>query len=189
MLAVLGILAGIVSFASNIPYIYDTIKKKTKPHRVTWGIFFLLNIIFLGNQLAAGATNSIWLVVAFAIATGTVFALSLERGIGGTTKLDIIVLLGALVGVVIWQLLNAPLASVVANLIVASIATIPTYKKAWTHPETETKVSYSVGAFSAFLAAISVGKWDAALLLLPMYSIVYQGSIFLILMGRSKNSS
>jgi hypothetical protein len=181
MLTVIGLLGGILSLASNIPYIYDTLKKKTQPHRVTWGIFFLLNVIFLGNQLAAGATNSIWLVVAFTLSTCTVFMLSLRNGVGGSTKLDIVVLIGALSGVVIWQILDSPLASIIANLVVALIASIPTYKKAWRVPETETKISYSVGAFAAFLSAVSIGKFDIVLLLLPIYSILYQGTIFLIL--------
>ncbi len=188
MFAIIGVLAGIISFASNLPYIYDTIKRKTKPHRVTWGIFFLLNLIFLGNQLAAGATNSIWLVVAFAVSTFTIFLLSLRNGVGGSTKLDVVVLVGALLGVAIWQLLDAPVASIIANVTVAAIASIPTYKKAWTHPNTETKVSYSVGAFSALLSAISVGKLDFVLLLLPIYSVIYQGSIFLILIRRNFSS-
>ena len=181
MLAALGVFAGILSLIANIPYIIDTIKGKTKPHRVTWGIFFLLNLIFLANQLAAGATSSIWLVVAFATSTFIVFSLSVKLGIGGTSRLDILVLAGAMIGVVIWQLLDAPVASIIANLTVAAIASIPTYKKAWAHPETETTISYSVGAIAAAMSAISVGKLDFVLLLLPVYSVVYQSSIAVIL--------
>ncbi len=181
MFAAIGIFAGILSFLANIPYIIDTVKKKTKPHRVTWGVFFLLNIIFLANQLAAGATSSIWLVVAFAISTFTVFILSLRFGVGGTTKLDILVLLGAISGVIVWQLLDSPAPSIIANLIVAAVASIPTYKKAWTHPQTETTISYAVGAIAAILSAVSIGKFDILLLLLPIYSVAYQGSISIIL--------
>jgi len=184
MLAALGILAGILSLASNVPYIIDTVKGKTKPHRVTWGIFFLLNIIFLGNQLAAGATSSIWLVVAFTLSTFIIFSLSLRFGVGGTTKLDIILLFGALSGVVVWQMMDAPVASIIANILVATIASIPTYKKAWSQPGTETTISYSVGALAASLSAISIGKPDIVLLLLPVYSAVYQGSIAAILIRK-----
>ncbi len=185
MLALIGILGGILSFTSNIPYMYDTIKKKTKPHRVTWGIFFLLNIIFLGNHIAAGATSSIWLVVAFTLSTFTIFTLSLRNGVGGTTKLDIAVLIGAILGVVIWQLIHSPIASIIVNITCAAIASIPTYKKAWIHPQTETKISYSLGAFASLLSAVSVGKIDLALLLLPIYSFIYQGTIYIILIRRN----
>ena len=184
MYAVLGIVGGLLSLLSNVPYIIDTIKGRTKPHRVTWGIFFLLNCIFIANQLAAGATNSIWLVVAFAVSTGMVFALSFKKGTGGKDVLDLVVLVGALFGVVLWQVLDSPVASIVANLIVAAIASIPTYKKAWLYPQSETAVSYSLGAFAAILSVISVGKIDVALLLLPVYSIIYQGSIYFILIRK-----
>ena len=99
MYTILGILGGLLALISNIPYIRDILKKTTKPHRVTWGIFFLLNIIFLGNQLAAGATSSIWLVIAFTLSTLIIFSLSLKYGVGGTTKLDVMILIGSLVGV------------------------------------------------------------------------------------------
>jgi hypothetical protein len=181
MLVLIGILGGMLSFASSIPYIVDTIKKNTKPHRITWGIFFLLNLIFLGNQLAAGATSSLWLVVAFTLSTFTIFALSLKNGVGGTSRLDVVVLAGALMGVVIWQLLKVPLASIIANLAVAAIASVPTYKKAWTHPKSETPISYFLNGCAALLSTISVGNFNIALLLLPLYSFIYQGSIYLIL--------
>lgn len=181
MLQLIGIAGALLSFGSNIPYIVDTIKKKTKPHRVTWGIFFLLNIIFLGNQLAIGATNSLYLVIAFTVSSGSVFALSFKNGVGGTTKLDVVVLVGALGGVVLWQLLDEPLASVIANIAVAAIASVPTYRKSWLMPETETKIAYLLGAIAATMAAISVGEFNIPLLLLPVYSALYRGAIYLIL--------
>lgn len=188
MFAVIGILGGLLSLGANVPYILDTVKGRTKPHRVTWGIFFLLNVIFLANQLAAGATSSIWLVVAFTISTFTVFLLSIKRGTGGTSKLDIVILAGAILGLIVWQLMHSPVPSIIANLVVAAIASIPTYKKAWTHPHTETKISYSLGAVAALMSAISVGKLDVVLLLLPVYAVIYQGSIALVL-SRPQDSS
>lgn len=170
-----------MALSANVPYIRDILRGTTKPHRVTWGIFFLLNLIFLGNQLASGATSSIWLVVAFVISTFIIFSLSLKYGVGGTTRLDIIILVGALAGVVVWQALQAPLASVVANLTVASIAAVPTYRKAWREPASETKLAFLLGSIAAIFTILSVGELNLALLLLPVYSFAYNGSIYVIL--------
>jgi hypothetical protein len=189
MYTILGILGGLLALISNIPYIRDILKKTTKPHRVTWGIFFLLNIIFLGNQLAAGATSSIWLVIAFTLSTLIIFSLSLKYGVGGTTKLDVMILIGSLVGVGLWQILQAPIASVLANLVVATIAAIPTYRKAWLQPQTETKLSFLLGTIAAAFTVVSVGGMSLVLLLLPIYSVVYNGSIYLILTKRIRPAS
>lgn len=177
MLAFLGVFAGVLSLAGNIPYVIDTLKGKTKPHRVTWGIYFLLNIIFLANQTAAGATSSLWLIISFTLSSLTIFLLSLKFGVGGTTKTDIIVLIGALSGVVIWQILDTPAASVIANVLVSLISSIPTFQKAYLQPASETKLKWILGSIAALFAAISVGALSFTLLLLPVYSFFYQGFI------------
>ncbi|MGH9858085.1 MAG: hypothetical protein ACRD4B_09610, partial [Acidobacteriota bacterium] len=56
-----GVLSALVFIAGDIPYLTDTIKGTTKPQRVTWGVVSLLNGIGFANQLASGATNSLWL--------------------------------------------------------------------------------------------------------------------------------
>lgn len=181
MLEIIGVLGGLLAIAGSIPYMLDTYKKKIAPHRITWGIFTLVDIIAIANQLAAGATNSAWLVVGFALANLTIFVLSLRYGVGGTEKLDVVVLCGAVLGVVAWQISGNPIASIIANLIVITLALSPTYKKGWIDPESETSTVFFWGAIASLLAAISVGKLDYILLLIPVYTFVIQGVLFLIL--------
>lgn len=189
MLAIIGLSGGLLALLSNVPYVINTLKHKTKPHRVTWGIFFLLNIIFLGNHFAAGATSSLWLVIAFTISTFTIFALSFRYGVGGENKFDKLIIAGALIGVVIWQLLDAPIASIVANISVSVIAGLPTLKKAYKSPASETKIKWLVGSCAGLLTVLSVGELDLALLLLPVYTFIFQGTVFtLIEIGEKKLS-
>ena len=184
MLQVLGIAAAVLSLSSNIPYILDTIKGVTQPHRVSWGIFFLLNIISLANQAAAGATSSLWLIGAFTLSTLTIFSLSIKNGVGGSSKLDLIALFGSLAGVIVWQLIDSPTASIVANIIAGGIAGFPTIVKAYRKPESETKIKWFFGAIAGLLAALSVGELNVVLLLLPLDVFLYQGSIVVILILR-----
>jgi hypothetical protein len=181
MLEIIGVLGGLLAIAGSIPYMLDAYKKKINPHRVTWAILTLVDLIAIANQLAAGATNSVWLVVGFAVANFTIFALSLRHGVGGTEKLDIIVLCGAILGVVAWQISGHPVASIIANLVVITLALAPTYKKGWINPQSETSTVFLWGAIASLLAAISVGKLDYILLLAPIYTFVIQGVLFIIL--------
>ena len=184
MLQALGIAAAILSLSSNIPYILDTIRGVTQPHRVSWGIFFLLNIISLANQAAAGATSSLWLIAAFTLSTFIIFSLSIKNGVGGSSKLDLIALFGSLAGVVVWQLIDSPTASIIANIIAGGIAGFPTMVKAYKKPESETKNKWLFGSIAGLLAALSVGEVNIVLLLLPLDVFLYQGSIYLILVLR-----
>lgn len=162
---ILGILSSIVFIIGDIPYIRDTLKGTTKPHRVTWGVIFLINIITLANQIASGATNSLWLVATAAIVVGIIFFASLKNGVGGHSKFDLIALTLSLIGVVAWVIIEDPLASVIANSLVGIIAVLPTFKKARKDPESETGIAYLFGSISALMAFISVNEWNIALLL------------------------
>jgi hypothetical protein len=92
----LGILSGLVIVSGDVTYIIDAYKARTTPHRITWFIFTVLNIIDFANQAASGATNSLWLFAGAALATSIIFIISLFRGVGGYTKRDILILTGAL---------------------------------------------------------------------------------------------
>jgi hypothetical protein len=177
----IGIISALVFIIGDIPYLQDTFKGKIKPHRITWGIIALLNATGFANQYASGASNSLWLFGAGTLVTGLIFLGSLRNGVGGRTSTDMICLAIGLAGIALWVIFKSPLYSVFANIIADIAALWPTYKKARLHPESETRISWLVGTFSIVLSAISVGKLDWRLLLLPVASIVLQAYIIYML--------
>lgn len=182
---VFGLLSGILLIIADIPYVINAYKKRTSPHRVTWFIIFMLNVIAFANQSASGATNSLWFVVGGMIATFSVFMISIPRGVGGHSKMDIIIILGAIAGIIMWQQFDSPLYSILSNTVVASLGLLPTYKKAYYNPKSETKVTWLIGSISSIFGVLSVGKIDSILLILPIYAFVSQAGIYLILNSRS----
>ncbi len=178
---ILGIASGVIFIICDIPYLIDTIVAKTKPHRVSWGVAFLLNLIGLANQFASGAKNSLWIFVASVLMTGLIFLASLKNGVGGHTKQDIYTIIACLSGVALWGLFNSPVFSIVINVFIAIFALIPSFAKARRAPETETKIAWTGGTVSAFLATISVGELNWKLLILPTVSVILQGYMVYIL--------
>jgi hypothetical protein len=61
---VLGVLAGVVGIADTIPYVRDTIRGSTRPHRGTWLIWSVLAIVVFLSQRADGATWSLIMAAA-----------------------------------------------------------------------------------------------------------------------------
>ncbi len=177
----IGVASALIFIVGDIPYLTDTFKGKTKPHRVTWGIIAILNAIGFANQLASGASSSLWLFGAGTVMTALIFFGSLRSGEGGKSVSDVMCLLIAVTGVVVWMLLKSPTYSVFANIIADVAALWPTYKKAKKRPESETRVAWLVGTISVVLDAVSVGKLDWHLLLLPIASAVMQSYIVYLL--------
>ncbi len=186
MFTFLGILGAFAFIAADIPYIRDTLRGETKPHRVSWFLFFVLNAINVANQAASGATNSLWVVIAATFITFVVFILSLKKGVGGFEKLDIVCLVGGLAGLVLWAILRTPVASLACNLIVVTIALAPTLKKAYLQPGSETKISWIIAALSDLAAAVSVGSLNYRLLLLPIHGFIIQLCVYIVLVTRDK---
>lgn len=186
ILTALGILSSVIFLIGDLPYIIDTIKGKTKPERVTWGVVCLLNAIGFANQLASGASNTLWLFGAAVLATAIIFGLSIFKGTGGHTKLDIFTVIVSLFGIVLWVLFNSPTFSIIATLIVGIVALLPTFAKAKSHPETETKITWLLGSISAFLAILSVGALNWKLLVLPLNATLLQAYMVYILYFQTK---
>lgn len=186
LFAYIGIASALLFVAGDIPYVLDTYRGKTKPHRVTWGIVALLNAIGFANQYAYGATNSLWLFGAGVVMTAVIFMGTLRNGTGGKSRTDIICLVIALLGVIFWVFFKTPLFSVFANILADIAALWPTFIKARNNPETETRISWLIGTISVLLDAVSVGKLDWSLLLLPVASAVMQGYMIYLLYIRSR---
>jgi hypothetical protein len=185
---ILGLLSAIIFVIADIPYLRDTIKGTTKPHRVTWGVVVFLNVVGFANQFASGADNSLWIFAAAVVMTASIFIASLKNGVGGQSKSDIFSLITCSLGVILWLVFKDPVFSIFANIFVGFVALLPTYKKTKKDPDSETKITWLLGTISTMLAAISVGELNVMLLLLPVSSTFLQGYMVYLLYIRPKNS-
>ncbi len=183
---ILGLLSAIIFVIADIPYLRDTIKGTTKPHRVTWGVVVFLNIVGFANQFASGADNSLWIFAAAVIMTSSIFIASLKNGVGGHSKGDIFSVIICGVGVLLWLFFKDPVFSIFANIFVGFVALLPTFKKTAKDPNSETKITWLLGTISTTLAAISVGELNTMLLLLPISSTLLQGYMVYLLYIRPK---
>src|ERR1044072_1707837 len=98
--AILGLLAGAVGIADTIPYVRDTLRGATRPHRGTWLIWGVLAIVVCLSQHADGASWSLVMAAVQAVLTTLIFVLSIRRGEGGlsTTELAMIAIAAGGVG-------------------------------------------------------------------------------------------
>jgi len=186
LFTIIGILGAILFLVGDYSYFRDTIKGKTTPQRVTWGVAFLLNSIGFANQYASGAGNSLWLFGAAVLATGLIFVASIFKGVGGYSKLDVSAVAITLLGVILWMIFDSPLLSVLSMLVVAVVSLTPTILKARKHPESETRIAWLFGSISALMGAISVVELNWILLILPLNAALVQAYISYILYFETK---
>ena len=182
--AVLGILAGVVGVVDTIPYVRDTLRGATRPHRGTWLIWGVLAVVVSLSQYADGASWSLIMAATQAVLTGIIFGLSIRRGEGGLTPADIVMILIAGGGVIGWIVAAQPLVATVCVVMADLIGVAMMVPKTYRDPGSETLSTFALASVAGALAGGAVGAVDLSLLLYPVYYCLGNGAIALLIYHR-----
>ena len=181
---VLGVLAGVVGIVDTIPYIRDTVRGATRPHRGTWLIWGVLGTLVCLSQRADGASWSLIMAAVQAVLTSAIFLLSIRHGEGGLSPIEAVMVALAGAGVVGWVVVDEPVIAtacvVAADLLGAAMMVPKTYRD----PGSETLATFALASLSGALAAGAVGAPDPSLLLYPVYYCIVNGAIAVLIHRR-----
>ncbi len=184
----LGILGGIFSTIAYIPYIVSIFKKETRPQRATWLIWIFSDSLVLASYYSLGATDSVWLPIAYVIGTIVVFLLSIKYGEGGTAAADIFCLIMTGVSGALWWYTKNPMSALLTNLAIVIIGIIPTIPKVWKDPYSENLFAFSFwgsGSVCTLLAVVLSKNNGFAMYIAPTVFLVLQCIVaFFMIMRR-----
>lgn len=177
-----GVSAGVLDFFAFLPYIRSILRHETKPNRATFTIWTVVSTVILLSYFSAGARDTIWFVLVYSIMQYIVFGLSFKYGMGGFNKLDILCLLAALVGVILWMRTKNPLSALYINIVLEAIGYAPTIKKAYTHPETENTFAWIVSMTAAFVNIFAITSFVLHIALYPFVILTCNSIVTLLLL-------
>ena len=169
VLWVFGIVAGVLQSLFYVPYIRDVMSGSTRPHRGSWTIWCVLSVIVLASQRADGGRWSLLVVVVQLVGGVTILLLAAERGVGGTSRIDLGLGAIAAAGLVGWYLAGDPTVATLCVVLADCIAVIMMLPKTYAHPYSETRSAFVLSALSGVFAMAAVGSLDFGLLLYPAY--------------------
>jgi hypothetical protein len=178
---VLGVLAGVVGVADTIPYVRDTLRGVTRPHRGTWLIWGVLAIVVCLSQRADGASWSLVMAAAQAALTTLTFLLAIRLGEGGVSPIDMALIAIAGTGVVGWVVAGEPLvatACVIGADVIGAAMMVPKVRR---DPDSETLVTFAGASVGGALAAGAVGAVDLSLLAYPLYYCVINAMLAVLI--------
>ena len=148
--------AVVLTFVAYIPYYRDILKGKTQPHVYSWSLWGLLTILLVALQIKGGAGPAIWVTAAAGLLCIGVVILSLRSGKKNITASDKVVAILSLVAIGFWLVANQPTISILLVIIADTLAFIPTVRKSYQKPYSETLSLYVTNAIRFFLALIAV---------------------------------
>ncbi|HNX10613.1 MAG TPA: hypothetical protein PKI61_00510 [bacterium] len=179
---VFGYLAGFLSATAYIPYVYSIIKRKATPSRASWIIWSLANLIILPSYFMIGDIERLWMPLAYAIGSVVIMSLSFRYGTGGWTRFDKKCFVVSLLSLGLWWYFDSPLLGLLMNLAINAIGSLPTIKKVYKNPKSESWLPWSLFFVGSSFNLLSLIISDSR----SLASIVYSATLFasvVVIMG------
>ena len=175
MQLIFGIASGVLSIFAFVPYILDTIARRTEPQRASWLIWAVLGSIAFMSQVFEGATSSLWFAGVQVASTIIILVLSIWVGTGKFLgKSDYMILVAASIGLLLWYFTDNAAYALAITISISLLGGMATIVKAYRDPESETLITWVVSLAASVCAILSVGvvgSYPVGLSAIPVYPL------------------
>jgi len=178
------IFAAVLMIISAYPYIRDILRGKTKPNIVSWITWTLLSGIATAAAITAGEYAAASFTAAVAVETILIVILGVRRGYVKYGSFEIICQVGAVIGIILWQVFDSPAVGVVATVVVDLIGALPTVVHSWRKPGEETASTYVLAAIAGCFAVAALPDYNWVSLPYTLYILVIDVVFAAIIIGR-----
>ncbi|HTW96559.1 MAG TPA: hypothetical protein VMD74_02785 [Candidatus Methylomirabilis sp.] len=181
-----GIISTIIALVSFFPYLKDILGKKTFPHIYSWLVWSILQSVGAAAMLRGGASFGALSLAAGSLFCITIFFLSFKYGTKNITKFDTICLIGAIITIIVWLFQRNPLLSIILVTVIDIIAFMPTYRKGFADPGSETISTYFLSALANFFSLLAIANYSVITTLYLSGLLITNSLLVLILIIRRK---
>jgi len=166
--------AAIINLVGLGAYALDTLRGHTKPNRVTWLLWTIAPLIAFFAQISEGV--GIGAVLTLAIGLGPLLILLAsfvnKSAYWKITKFDIACGSVSLLALLLWVVTGTGMIAIVLAIVADFMAGVPTIRKAYSHPETESSNAFLAGIIAAIITIFSLGSITFASLAFPLYLLL-----------------
>jgi hypothetical protein len=173
MFEYLVIIAAVASLIAAIVYIRSMFVGGTKPNRVTWLMWAIAPLIGTAAALSNGVGWSILPVFMAGFSPLLIFTASFfaKKAYWKTSTFDYVCGVLSAFALIMWLLTNNPNIAIVFAIASDALASIPTLRKAWKNPETESVWPFIIGTFGAASSLVVATLWIFSEYAFPSYLI------------------
>lgn len=180
----LGLIAVILTFIAYIPYYRDILRHKTHPHVYSWTLWGLLTVLIVALQIKGGAGSATLVTAAAGLMCVGVIVLGFRHGKRDITASDTFVAILSLVAMGFWLIAKQPIISIVLVVMADLLAFLPTVRKSWYKPHTETLSLYVTNTIRFTLALLAVKEYTILSTLWLAAWVIANGLFALMLVVR-----
>ena len=180
-------LSNILIFSSYLTYEWAMIKGRAKPHRTTRLVIFVIVILGFLSMYAQGDRVVVWFLGICAVQSLVMFIMSLKYGMGGWAKIDILCLVIALSGIILWRVTSNPALGLYAAILADMSGMVPALIKTYRFPKTEYYLAYVFDIAAIILTGLAIRSGGFNEYLYPTYLFLVN-TVMLIFIIRPKKS-
>lgn len=184
---VLGLLAVFLTILGYSFYAAGIKNGKIKPHGFSWLIWAILTGIAFFAQMSDGAGPGAWATGATALGS-LIFALIgfSKDSRSYIKKIDYVFFVASLIGLPLWYVTGNPVWSVILITIIDALAFIPSYRKAYLHPFTESVCEKTLNGSKYIFAIFALQNFSITTALYPASLLILNLAFATLLIFRRK---
>ncbi len=164
---IISLIAVVLTIVGYIPYLRDTLIRKTTPHVYTWFIWGTVTAIAYALQVSGGAGVGSWVTLVVAIIAFLIFVFGLRNGNTDITHSDTVFFVLSLIAIFLWLVAKQPVLSVILVSTIDILGFIPTIRKSWNKPRSETLFTYELNALRHGLSLFALQQYSIVTWLYP----------------------
>lgn len=185
MKEILAVVAALIAIAGNVPYLRKVVRREIQPHPFTWFVWSIVSCIVFFGQVQKGAGIGALPTFAAEIFTILIFFAALKYGFSDIKRADVYFLFIALLGLIPWYLTKDPTISVIIAVGIDVVAFIPTLRKTYQNPQSETSILYGANVVRHALSLLSLEAYNIATTLHSIVMLV-TNSVMVVLIKRQR---
>jgi hypothetical protein len=170
----------LLSLVGTASYIADTVRGRTHPNRVTWFLWALAPLIAFVAEVQQGV--GLRALLTFTVGFGPLLVLIASfvdrRAYVRITRFDLACGSLSIVALVAWQLTGKGNVAIAFSLLADFMAAVPTLRKSYRQPHTETSIAYLCSGLSACITLLTITEWDFATAAFPVYILVMSAVLY-----------
>jgi len=174
MLEYVVFVAAFASVLAAFVYIRSMLRGQTKPNRVTWFMWSIAPFIATAAALSNGVGWAVIPVFMSGFCPFLIFTASFfnKKAYWKLARFDYLFGVFSGLTLVLWYVTDNPNLAIIFAIVSDALAAVPTLRKAWRNPETESAWPFIVGLFSPMTSFIVATLWAFSELAYPLYLIV-----------------
>ncbi len=179
-------LAVFLSFVGTYGYIRDTLRGDTSPNRVTWGLWAIEGLLafVVEIQQHVGPASLTTLMLGLMPFVIVMVSFKNPHSVWKIGRFDLFCGLISLAGLIFWGLVNEPTVALVSFVVADQIAALPTVRKAWIAPSTESPRVFFLGVANSGITLLTLKHFTTAGVLFPGLILVTDLLIGLLVVTR-----